>query len=70
MNGSYIKLDYSKNCFEYIDDELIKTYRKQIHCFRHASENALDERKQFSKEQKEFIIDYGITIVKLIHSLK
>lgn len=70
VNGNYIKLDYSKNCFEYIDDELIKIYRKQIHCFRHASENALEERKQFSNEQKEFLIDYGITIIKLIYSLK
>ena len=70
VDGNYIKLDYSKHCFKYINDEIIKTYRKQIQCFRHASNNALEERKQFSKEQKEFIIDYGITIIKLIHNLK
>ena len=70
VDGNFIKLDYSKYCFKYIDDEIIKNYRKQIQCFRHASNNALEERKQFSKEQKEFLIDYGITIIKLIHSLK
>ena len=69
-DGNFIKLDYSKYCFKYIDDEIIKNYRKQIQCFRHASNNALEERKQFSKWQKEFLIDYGITIIKLIHSLK
>ena len=70
VDGNFIKLDYSKYCFKYLDDEIIKNYRKQIQCFRHASNNALEERKQFSKEQKEFLIDYGITIIKLIHSLK
>ena len=52
VDGNYIKLDYSKHCFKYINDEIIKTYRKQIQCFRHASNNALKERKQFSKKQK------------------
>ena len=54
----------------YVDDEIIKKYRKQIQCFRHSSNNALEERKQFSDEEKEFIIDYGITIIKLIYSFK
>lgn len=70
VDGNYIKLDYSKHCFEYVDDEIIKKYRKQIQCFRHSSNNALEERKQFSDEEKEFIIDYGITIIKLIYSFK
>ena len=78
VDGNYIKLDYSKHCFEYVDDEIIKKYRKQIEkylsiplqCFRHSSNNALEERKQFSDEEKEFIIDYGITIIKLIYSFK
>lgn len=69
-NGGYIKLDYLKFCFDFIDDEIVKKYRKKIQCFRHASNEALEERKQFSVEQKEFIIDYGITIIKLIHNLK
>lgn len=70
VDGNYIKLDYSKHCFEYVDDETIKKYRKQIQCFRHSRNNALEERKQFSDEEKEFIIDYGITIIKLIYSFK
>ena len=70
VDGNYIKLDYSKHCFEYVDDEIIKKYRKQIQCFRHSSNNALEEKKQFSDEEKEFIIDYGITIIKLIYSFK
>ena len=70
VDGNYIKLDYSKHCFEYVDDEIIKKYRKQIQCFRHSSNNALEERKQFGDEEKEFIIDYGITIIKLIYSFK
>ena len=30
----------------------------------------IEERKQFSDEEKEFIIDYGITIIKLIYIFK
>ena len=78
--GTRIKLNYMDDNYsvprgtcgtvEYVDDEIIKKYRKQIQCFRHSSNNALEERKQFSDEEKEFIIDYGITIIKLIYSFK
>ena len=43
---------------------------KFVRIFRHSSNNALEERKQFSDEEKEFIIDYGITSIKLIYSFK
>ena len=33
------------------------------------TENALKEREDYSKEQKEFLVDYGLTIVKAIYSL-
>ena len=68
-NGDYKKLDYKEIGFDYIDDEIIKKYRKQVQCFRHATEEALDERKNFSVEQKLFLIDYGIVIIKTIYKL-
>lgn len=68
-NGNYKKLDYSKISFNYIDDVLIKSYRKQVQCFRHASQKALNDRKIFKEYQKEFMIDYGITIIKVIFKL-
>lgn len=66
----FLVLDYSKVCFDYINDDTIKKYRKQLHIFRHSSEEALSERKKYSNEQKLFMIDYGLTIINVIHTLK
>lgn len=68
-NGNYKQLDYEGIAFNYIDDDIIKEYRKQVQCFRHASSTALKDREQFLENQKDFMIDYGITIVKVIFKL-
>ena len=68
--GSFLSLDYSQICFDYIDDNLIKKYRHQLQCFRHSSPDAIVERGAFTEEQKMFLIDLGLTILKAIHSLK
>lgn len=67
VNGNYIKLDYSKNCFDYIDDKIITRYKKKLQCFRHSSSESISERSGFSEEQKKFMVDYGIVILKGIH---
>lgn len=68
-NGKFTKPDYSKMCFEYVSDGIVTSYRKQMQCFRHATDDAISERKTYSDEQKAFLIDYGLTIVKVIYSL-
>ncbi|KIM18359.1 hypothetical protein HW41_05025 [Apilactobacillus kunkeei] len=69
VDGKFIKLDYSKICFDYISDDDIKRYRKKLNCFRHGSNESINERKAYSDEQKMFLIDYGIIIVKTIRYL-
>lgn len=61
--------EYNKICFEYLNDDDIKSYRNKIQCFRHAKDKSLEERKLFSETQKNFLIDYGIIIIKVIHEL-
>ena len=68
-DGTFNKLDYSKICFNYISNDTVTNYRKKLQCFRHATDDAIAERASFSEEQKSFLIDYGLTIVKAIHSL-
>lgn len=68
-NGKFITPDYSKICFGFISDDAVTRYRKKMHCFRHATDEAIAERNSYSEEQKNFFIDYGLTIVKVIHSL-
>lgn len=68
-NGKFLTPDYSTICFDYISNDVVTSYRKKMHCFRHATDDAISERKNYSEEQKSFFVDYGLTIVKVIHSL-
>lgn len=68
-NGKFITLDYSKVCFEYITNDMVTSYRKKMHCFRHATSEAIAERNSYSEEQKNFFVDYGLIIIKTIYSL-
>ena len=68
-DGKFISPDYSKVCCGFISDNVVKDYRKKMQCFRHCSDEAITERKTYSKKKKIFFIDYGLTIVKAIHSL-
>lgn len=40
-----------------------------MHCFRHATEEAMIERQSFTKEQKHFFINYGLIVLDTIHTL-
>lgn len=68
-NGRFITPDYSSICFDYISNETVTNYRKKMHCFRHATDEAIAERNSYSEEQKNFLVDFGLTIVKTIHAL-
>ena len=70
INGQYTCLDYSKVCFDYISDETVKNYRKKTQCFRHSSEESIAERNLLSEEQKAFLVDYGLTIVKATYAMQ
>lgn len=68
-NKKFITPDYTKICFDYITDDIVTGYRKKMHCFRHATSEAIAERKIYTEEQKNFFVDYGLTIVKVIYAL-
>lgn len=68
-DGKYAELDYKKVCCEFITNDQIKKYKKAMQCFRHCADNSILERKKFTEKQKDFLIDYGLTIIKAIHAL-
>ena len=68
-DGKFISLNYSSICFDYISDETITSYRKKMQCFRHATDEAINERKSYSEEQKTFFVDYGLVVLKIVHVL-
>lgn len=69
IDGKFVAIDYSSVCFDYIDEETVKAYRHMLQCFRHSSNASIEERASFSNEQKSFLIDYGLVIIKVIHNL-
>ena len=68
-NGKFIEPDYSDYCFGLITNKTIMSYRKQLQCFRHSSEESIIERKSFSDLQKSFLVDYGIVLLKITQEL-
>lgn len=64
-DGKFLVLDYSNSC-GYLSDELVKKYRNKLECFRHSTEEALEERKTYLVEQKNFLIKYGLLILDFI----
>ena len=69
QDGNFIFIDYSAVCFEYIDEDTVKKYRRKLQCFRHSSQASIEERALYSDEQKSFLVDYGLVIIKAIHSV-
>lgn len=69
IGNEYRVLDYPTVFLGFIDNETIKTYRSKLQCFRHAKQGSLDERKTFTEAQKNFMIDYGITILNSLVNL-
>jgi len=59
-------IDYQSETFGFLSDDVIIKYRNLIHCFRHGAEKAIEERNNFTEQQKEFLINYGMTICDVI----
>lgn len=70
LNGKYTQPDFFKVMFDYVDNDTVKQLRKQLQCFRHSTEEMLNERAAFSIEQKNFLVDFGVTICKAIYSMR
>lgn len=47
----------------YITSEQVLKFSKKLQCFRHGSKESLEERKSYTDDEKQFMIDYGLTIL-------
>ena len=47
QDGKFITPEYEKVCCGFIDDTIVKNYRKQMQCFRHCTDEAIAERKTY-----------------------
>lgn len=66
INEKWEDIDYQTESFDFLSNDIVMQYRKLIHCFRHGAENSIEERNNFTDQQKDFLINYGITICELV----
>lgn len=62
----FIVLDYSDSV-GYLSNEVVKEFRNKLECFRHSTKDDLEKRKEYSNEQKSFLINYGLLIIDFIN---
>ncbi|HMM00930.1 MAG TPA: hypothetical protein PKC96_06320 [Bacilli bacterium] len=65
-DGKFIKVDSSVAFCGLVTNEDVMAFRKQMQCFRHVTKADIEERKKYSKEQKKFLANYGISICMAI----
>ena len=66
-NNKFKSIDKNSS-FGLIGNDEVKAYRNVLNCFRHAHEDALKERSKYSIQQKDYLINYGITIINALDS--
>jgi hypothetical protein len=67
-DGKFITLNYENISLGFIKENNVKELRKKIQCFRHSSQESLKERKDYTENQKQFIVELGIIICNLIYN--
>lgn len=67
VDNKFRKIPYEDVFMKLLSEKEVIDYRKRTHCFRHGSEEAVRERNMFSKEEKSFLIDFGVFAVIHIH---
>lgn len=66
-SDKFIELDYTDSC-GYLSNEIVREYRNKLECFRHSTREDLNKRKELSKEQKDFLVSFGVIIIDFINS--
>ncbi|MDD2391566.1 MAG: hypothetical protein PHU94_01335 [Bacilli bacterium] len=69
INGNFVTIDYEKYSFGFISEKKVINFRKKTQCFRHADEKSIKERESFSETDKNFCINFGLTICNLIYDI-
>ena len=69
VDDRFVSVDYQSAMLGFVDEDNVKGYRKTLQCYRHTSNGAIAERAGFTDDQKEFLIDYGVTVCKALAKL-
>lgn len=66
IGKKYIDLDCETLFKGLITNDSIREYRNVTNCFRHGSEETINDRANLSEDEKVFLINYGLTICNVI----
>lgn len=67
QRGKYLQIT-DNDFFGLITNNDVVKYKKMLQCFRHYSEEAINERQLFTMSEKEFFENYGVTIINRFHT--
>jgi vacuolar-type H+-ATPase subunit I/STV1 len=67
-DGKFITLNYDYISLGFIKENDVKRFRKKIQCFRHSSQESLKERRKYTENQKQFMVEVGIVMCNLIYN--
>lgn len=56
----------SNKCFNLLSNENISNLRKILQCYRHSTKEDIKKREDFTQNQKDFLIKYGIIVIESI----
>ena len=64
-SDKFIVLNYDDS-FGYLSDEIVKGFRNKLECFRHSTKEDIAVRDNYTDDQKDFLINYGLLIIDFI----
>lgn len=67
IDGKFIKVPFEEITSGYITSDLVNLFSKEIQCFRHGDVTMIEKRDSFSDEQKQFFVDFGLTLLSAYH---
>lgn len=62
-NGKYINLNIDVISKGYVTKQQLLDYQNELQCFRHGEKDMVDKRKNYTDEQKMFLIDFGLMLI-------
>lgn len=62
-NGKYINLNIDVISKGYVTKQQLLDYQNELQCFRHGEKDMVEKRKNYTDEQKMFLIDFGLMLI-------
>ena len=62
-NGKYININIDEISKGYVTKNQLMNYQNELQCFRHGEKEMITKRREYTEQQKQFLIDYGLMLI-------